>query len=113
MLRDRMQERFCLLVVMFKGLEGVPMNTIINVSVAQIGIYVSSNTLYSYTGNKRCPDHYFAIIIQQVKSNRMLFLIKGENRITRGKNLSEQSREPINSTHVWRLTWESHAGPYW
>ena len=26
------------------------------------------------------------------------------------KNLSEQSREPTNSTHIWRRVWESNLG---
>ena len=36
---------------------------------------------------------------QQIKSN-VGFLVRGENQSTRGKNLSEQSREPTNSTHI-------------
>ena len=27
-----------------------------------------------------------------------------------GKNLSVQSREPTNSTHIWRWVWESNPG---
>ena len=38
------------------------------------------------------------------------FLRRGENRSTRGKNLSEQSREPTNPTHIWGRIRESILG---
>ena len=40
----------------------------------------------------------------------VFFEERGENRSTRGKNLSEQSRKPTNSTHIWRRIQESIPG---
>ena len=37
--------------------------------------------------NQHCPNHYFTIIVRQIKSSQIKcwFLMRGENRSTRGK----------------------------
>ena len=52
---------------------------------------------HNTTGNKHCSNHYFTIIVQQIKSNQMLVFDERGNRNTRGET-SEQSREPTNAT---------------
>ena len=44
--------------------------------------------------------------VNQVKCR---FLRRGETGVP-GENLSVQSREPTNSTHIWRRVWESNPG---
>ena len=48
----------------------------------------------------------------QHKSNQIKcwFLVRGGKPEYPGKNLSEQSREPTNSTHIWRPILESNPG---
>ena len=49
----------------------------------------------------------------QIKLIKCRFLRRGENRSTQGKNLSEQRREPTNSTHILTPTVEIEPGPHW
>ena len=43
-----------------------------NISIVPISIYIRSNALYNSTGNHYCPNHYFTIIAQKIKSSQML-----------------------------------------
>ena len=43
------------------------------------------------------------------KSSQMLVVRREETGVP-GENLSVQSREPTNSTHIWRRIWESNPG---
>jgi len=63
---------------------------------------ICSDALYNSTRNQLYPNHYFTIIIivQQIKSSQMVFDERGKLEYP-GKNLSEQSREPTNSIHIW------------
>ena len=46
----------------------------------------------------------------QIKSNQMFIFGERGKPEYPGKNLSEQSREPTNSTHIWRTIRESNPG---
>jgi len=52
----------------------------------------------------------------QIKSNQLKFesnagfFEEREKQEYPGKNLSEQTREPTNSTHIWHTVWKSNTG---
>ena len=52
----------------------------------------------------------FFTVINQTKSNQMLVFGERGKPEYPEKNLSEQSREPTNSAHIWRRVWESNPG---
>ena len=49
---------------------------------------------------------------QHISNNGLVFDERGKPEHLE-INLSEQSREPTNSTHVWRRVWESNPGSHW
>ena len=60
-----------------------------NISIAQINMYEWSNALYNSAGNQHCPNQYFTIIVQQIKSSPMLVFDEKRKPEYPGKNLSE------------------------
>ena len=60
-----------------------------------------------WKSNQHCPNHYFTIIAPQIKSNQVKcwFLMKGENRSTRGK--TSHSRTENQQT---RSTYDGECG---
>ena len=83
-----------------------------NISIVQISMWIWSNALYNSKGNQ--------INIAQITILQKLFLFNKSNQMLvfddRGKpeylrkNLSEQSREPTNSIHIWRQVRKSNLG---
>ena len=51
------------------------------------------------------PKSLFYNYYSQIKSNQMLVFGERGKPEYPGKNLSEQSREPTNVTHIWRPIW--------
>ena len=83
-----------------------------NICIAQIGIWIWSNALDNSRGNQINIAQITILQLlftNQIKSS-IGFLIRGETRSTREKNLSWQSREPTNSIHIWHQVWESNPG---
>ena len=66
----------------------------------KVGLYIRSNVIYNSKGNQHCPNQYFTIFVQQIKSSQMLLFDKNGKPQNPEKNRSEQSREQRNSIHL-------------
>ena len=86
-----------------------------NISIVQISMWIWSNVLYNSRGNQINIAQITILQLlfhksNQVKSNRMLVFDEKGKLEYPGKNLSEKSREPTNSIHIWRRVRKSNSG---
>ena len=75
-------------------------------------------TIYNSRGNQidiQLKSLFTIIMFSTIKSNQMLVFGERGKPEYPGKNLSEQRREPTNSTHIWCPIRESDiiCGPHW
>ena len=68
----------------------------------EIRLRSQANALYNSVGNQHCPNHYFTIIVQQIKSSQMLVFDE------RGK--TSQSR--VEDQRI-QSTYDAECGPQW
>ena len=92
-----------------------PMMTIIiimfNISIAQISIWTWSNAFYNSRGNQ--INIAQITILQLLFSNQIKcwFLMRGENRSTRGKTSHDKVEDQHNnSIHIWHRVRKSNPG---
>ena len=62
--------------------------------------------------NQHCPNQYFAIIIHKSNQIKCWFLMRGENRSTRGKPLIAEQRTNKLNPHMTPSAEIKH-GPHW
>ena len=67
---------------------------------------------HNSTGNKHCSNHYFTIIVQQIKSNQMLVFDERGNRSTRGETSQSRVGNQQTQPHM-TLSTEIESGPHW
>ena len=64
----------------------------------KVGLYIRSNVIYNSKGNQHCPNQYFTIFVQQIKSSQMLLFDKN------GKPQNPEKNYCVRIKHTNDLT---------